>query len=166
MMRIYICNRYLLATSWLFVSGCFLAALKASSRFFISVMLLLMVFVFSFSSSSWFLACRWITAAGSEQTKILHKKYIVLIRLRIQIRIFFIFRKLDRICIRTETWIRIRNRILSQNSEASEVQNGAVKSRVCSQRRPGCSKWSPGGSTDQWSQICITARAGSGSAWK
>jgi hypothetical protein len=73
MTRIHTGIRYLLETSRLrlLVSGCSLAALKASSLFFMSVILFLIVFVFSFSSSSCRLACRWLSsresaAAGSK----------------------------------------------------------------------------------------------------
>jgi hypothetical protein len=45
---------------------------------------------------------------------------------------------------------------LSQNSEALEAQNRAVKGRGRFQLRPGDSQWSTGGSIDQWSQISIT----------
>jgi hypothetical protein len=42
---------------------------------------------------------------------------------------------------------------LSQNSEALEAEDSAGEGRGRSQWRPGGTKWSSGGSIDQWSQI-------------
>ncbi len=53
-----------------------------------------------------------------------------------------------------KSYIRIRIEIKIQ--ELIYTQIGAVESRP--QWRLGRSKWSPGGSVDQWLQICITLK--------